>query len=204
MQLKAVEITSDGSCQFSSVAVQVDKTPSIVRAEVVQWMKDHPHTHDNEPFWKFEPEFWETFDSWEDYCDEMANSTAWGNQITLIAFAENSRCKVTVYASRSEADFTYSPTTWKDGDDIVVLAYLSELHYFAALPDGTTVVFMQSNNFVLLNGIDVDTEALSDKIKELQLQDLNGKLRVASRVKLNDSFSLEIYQGKTYFARSHV
>lgn len=142
---KLIPVTSDGSCQFSAIAFQFDNLlTSEVRAQAVQWMRDHPHSADNEPHWAFEKGFWETYISWEHYCDEMAKPATWGNEISLIAFAEATGCVIQVYSWQESGDFYYLPTTFKEGNNRVFLAHLPEVHYYAIAP-GDNSLLIQLN-----------------------------------------------------------
>lgn len=129
-------MTSDGSCQFSSIALQCASTPSRVRAQIVQWMREHPHSKNDEPFWAFEEDFWTTYNSWEEYCNQMAKPLTWGNEISLIAFAEATGCAVFVFALEAEKDYCYYPTTRKETNEIIQLAHIPEIHYCAVTPFG--------------------------------------------------------------------
>lgn len=126
--LRILSVDSDGSCLFSSFAVQLLGTTSeSLRNEAVDFML--ANSEDFAPFVDLDayPQ------GFEDYCRRMRMSTTWGSQLEIQALSE---CKkVNVYIFQTDGKATIKMVNFDESTaPCVTVSYHDGQHYNAVLP----------------------------------------------------------------------
>jgi hypothetical protein len=102
MKLKK-NVQGDGNCQFRAVANQLGLNDDYfhvpIRSRAVRWLRDNKDTKigDSELF-----HFNYEYETWEKFCDAMADDSVWGDHITLIAIANE--FKILIHCVTSEGE----------------------------------------------------------------------------------------------------
>ncbi|XP_078606780.1 deubiquitinase OTUD6B-like [Branchiostoma floridae x Branchiostoma japonicum] len=106
-QLAVKEISSDGHCLYNAVAEQLkqvgdEKSMSTLRQLTAEYMKSH--TDDFLPFLsKHDTGDPYTPEEFEDYCNDIANTAAWGGQLELQALSRILMCSIEVIQAEGPA-----------------------------------------------------------------------------------------------------
>ncbi|XP_066290767.1 deubiquitinase OTUD6B-like [Branchiostoma lanceolatum] len=106
-QLAVKEISSDGHCLYNAVAEQLkqvgdEKSMLGLRQLTAEYMKSH--TDDFLPFLsKHDTGDPYTPEEFEDYCNDIANTAAWGGQLELQALSRILKCSIEVIQAEGPA-----------------------------------------------------------------------------------------------------
>mmetsp|Transcript_37760 Transcript_37760/g.63538 ORF Transcript_37760/g.63538 Transcript_37760/m.63538 type:complete len:183 (-) Transcript_37760:125-673(-) len=125
--LRERQVAGDGNCQFRALADQVydnSEEHAIIRRDVVAQLRQCP-----ERYCGFVP------GSYEAYVAEMAQDGAWGDHVTLQAFAD--RYGTLVYLLTSYDDdkaIQVVPAKAQPDRRAVMLAFWAEIHYNSIVP----------------------------------------------------------------------